>query len=408
MKFYKITFKKVYSLLPTFLRQYIIRKLIKVRYENPEENFEVKLAETREELEEAFTILHDCYAKEGFSEPHPSGIRLTVFHALPTTSTIVVKINKKVVGTMTLVRDSHMHLPMEKVWDLSSIRGSANRVAEITCLAIDPKFRRSSQGDVLFPMLKFMYEYCIQYYGVKFLSIVIHPKDIEFYSGLLCFKRLDNLIINDYLGAPAVSMYLDLNDAPEKFKRLYKNSPLSKNLYEYFVHYRCPQFIFPKRLQNFSVDDPVMNVKLLQYFFVEKTAMAEELSHSQLKTLTRHFPKFSNQFACRFAVELEVYMFDKLNSNVYKGFIKDISRTGFRVGESHFCMIDHDRPLHIEVLIPQKPTISFTAVRVWSSPRHGAGFRLESPPPEWLNLVTTLEEQLPDVKTLLRGLKKAA
>ncbi|WP_457326266.1 N-acyl amino acid synthase FeeM domain-containing protein, partial [Roseateles sp. P5_E11] len=53
----------------------------------PDPRLELKVAETREELEDCFRILHDAYVASGFMKPSPSGLRVTMYHALPTTTT---------------------------------------------------------------------------------------------------------------------------------------------------------------------------------------------------------------------------------------------------------------------------------------------------------------------------------
>ena len=66
---------------------------------------ELKVAETREELEACFTILHDAYVASGFMKPDPSGMRVTIYHALPTTTTLCAKWEGRVVGTISMIRE---------------------------------------------------------------------------------------------------------------------------------------------------------------------------------------------------------------------------------------------------------------------------------------------------------------
>ena len=44
----------------------------------PDDRLELKIAETQEELEACFRILHDAYVSSGFMKPHPSGMRVTI------------------------------------------------------------------------------------------------------------------------------------------------------------------------------------------------------------------------------------------------------------------------------------------------------------------------------------------
>ena len=63
----------------------------------------LKIADTKEELEACFTLLHDAYVDSGFMKPDPSGMRVTIYHALPTTTTLCAKYDGQVVGTLSLI-----------------------------------------------------------------------------------------------------------------------------------------------------------------------------------------------------------------------------------------------------------------------------------------------------------------
>ncbi|RZJ12829.1 MAG: hypothetical protein EOP39_02640, partial [Rubrivivax sp.] len=64
--------------LPRDLRHAIYRAMIDCDPQ-PDSRLELKVADTREELEACFQILHDAYVASGFMEPAPSGLRVTVY-----------------------------------------------------------------------------------------------------------------------------------------------------------------------------------------------------------------------------------------------------------------------------------------------------------------------------------------
>ena len=100
-----------------------------------------KIAETREELEACFRLLHDVYVSQGFMERDPSGMRVTVYHALPTTTTLCAIFDGKVVGTLSLIRESAIGFPLQRIVDLTSVRAKRGNIAEVSALAIHPAFR---------------------------------------------------------------------------------------------------------------------------------------------------------------------------------------------------------------------------------------------------------------------------
>ena len=67
---------------------------------------ECKIASSIDEWRDAFALVHDSYLRAGLSEPRASGLRVTPYHLLPTTSTLIARYDGDVVGTLTLICDS--------------------------------------------------------------------------------------------------------------------------------------------------------------------------------------------------------------------------------------------------------------------------------------------------------------
>ena len=238
----------------------------------------LKIADTKEELEACFRLLHDAYVTSGFQKPDPSGMRATIYHALPTTTTLCAKYEGEVVGTMSLIRESAFGFPMQSVFDLREVRAKGGKIAEVSALAVHPKYRRTG-GAILFPLMKFMYEYCTTFFDTRHLVIAVNPNRIEMYESLLFFQRLSETKIDNYdfvNGAPAVGASLDLQVAPEMFKQIYGRRKQKKNLHSYFTEITLPNIVVPNR-RYFTTNDPVMTPDLLDHFFNQKTKVFEHL-----------------------------------------------------------------------------------------------------------------------------------
>ncbi|MDX9700635.1 MAG: hypothetical protein RBT55_13760 [Rhodocyclaceae bacterium] len=245
-----------------------------------------KLAETREELEACFRLLHDAYVEAGFMLPDPSGMRVTVYHALPTTSTLLCRHGDRVVGTLSLIRESALGFPMQRVFDISAIRGAGGQVAEVSALAIDRRFRAAS-GRILLPLMKFMYEYATRQFDTRHLVIAVNPRHVGFYESVLCFQRLSRHKVAHYdfvNGAPAVGAHLDLAQAPSRFRRRYAHLPVERNLHHYFIEQHVPNIQRPVRRFH-TTADPVMTPELIEYFFVQRTDVFARLKPRELMLL---------------------------------------------------------------------------------------------------------------------------
>ena len=277
-KLWHESLRKAFSMFPRSVRFSIFRSFVECD-PAPDKRLVLKIAETREELEACFKLLHDAYVSSGFMKPAESGLRATIYHALPTTTTLCAKFDGAVVGTLSLIRESVFGFPLQAIFDLKEIRVRGGKIAEVSALAVHPDFRKTG-GAILFPLMKFMYEYCTTFFDTRHLVIAVHPTRIEMYESLLFFNRLtENEVANyDFAnGAPAVGASLDLRTAPRKYKQTYNTKKPRKNLYEYFTKLKLPNIGLPNR-RYYTTNDPVMTTDLLDYFFNQRTKVFQGLS----------------------------------------------------------------------------------------------------------------------------------
>lgn len=270
--------RKTISWLPRSQRFRVFRSFADCN-PSPSRRLVLKIAETRDELEECFSLLHDAYVESGFMKPDPSGMRVTIYHALPTTTTLCAKYDGQVVGTISLIRESALGVPLQKIFDLSKVREKEGQVAEVSALAVHRDFRKTG-GSILFPLMKFMYEYCTTFFDTRHLVIAVNPSHIEMYESLLFFQRLTENVVENYdfvNGAPAVGATLDLKEAPEIFRKHYSSKPMRRNLYAYFTQVKLPNIEFPHR-RFYTTNDPVLTPDLIDYFFNVRTDTFRNLS----------------------------------------------------------------------------------------------------------------------------------
>jgi hypothetical protein len=280
-KIIRHSLRKVFAFLPRPLRFSIYRSFVECD-PHPDARLVLKIADTQEELEACFKLLHDAYVGSGFMQPDPSGLRVTVYHALPTTTMLCAKFDGEVVGTISLIRQSSFGFPLQAIFDLREIYAEKGKIAEISALAVHPRFRKSG-GSILFPLMKFMYQYSTSFFDTCHLVIAVNPDRIEMYESLLFFKRLTSRTVENYdfaNGAPAVGASLNLIHAPKIFKKVYGSKTKSKNLYSYFIKSKLKNIILPTR-RYFTTNDPVMTPEMLDYFFNQRTQVFAHLSERE-------------------------------------------------------------------------------------------------------------------------------
>lgn len=271
--------------LPRKIRHKLLRRFIELDY-NPSPRLRVKLATTEAELEAAFALLHDAYVASNFMDPQPSGLRVTKFHALPATTTIVALWDDKVVGTMSLVRRSAFGMPLESIFDISHLVQNGQRVFETSSLAVHKDFS-GRHGMILFPLLKFMVEYALGYFGSNYMAIAVNPTWIEFYDALFNFTRLSKTTIDHYdfvKGAPAIGAFISVDTLKEDLAKIYKGAPKHRCFYTYFFKHKLPNIELPERPFT-KISDPVLTPEILDSFFNRKTQTFSEMSEKELFVL---------------------------------------------------------------------------------------------------------------------------
>ena len=285
VSFYRQLARRITAILPRKVRFAVIRNMIKCDVAPPAKLI-LKVAETRTELEECFSLLHDAYVAVGFMKPDPSGMRATIYHALPTTTTLLARYNDRIVGTISLIRESPLGFPMQKIFNIEKIHRAGGNIAEVSALAIDRRFQALG-GIILFPLMKFMYEYSTKFFDTRHLVIAVNPRHIGFYESVLFFQRLEEVPVDHYdfvNGAPAVGAHLDLKGAPEIYSACYDAKEPAKNLYRYFVDLHLPNIIFPDK-RFYTTNDPVMTPELLDHFFNKRTQVFSKLNDQEKRIL---------------------------------------------------------------------------------------------------------------------------
>lgn len=378
---------------------------------SPDGKLELKVANTQEELEACFRILHDAYVASGFMKPSETGMRITMYHALPTTTTLCAKYDGKVVGTMSMIREGVFGFPMQAAFDLSDVRLRQGQIAEISALAVHKDYRKTG-GAILFPLMKFMYEYCTEYFDTRHLVIAVNPDRIEMYESLLFFQRIQERTVDQYdfaNGAPAVGATLDLPAARETFRRVYNSRPDRKNLYKYFVTLRLPNIRLPRR-KYFTTTDPVLTPGMLDYFFNQRSRVFDQLddrrrallwsiydqpefrpvlpmlsaTHQSFASMRRH-----QRFSLRCPAQIE--LLDHQGKTVVLTVI-ELSLTGFQAQSKLELPLNAHGRARVELGADETANLDVTVVRQHIG-EQGLfyGFRLDEADPTWRRCVSALE-----------------
>ena len=402
--------RSAFAVLPRDVRFGLYRQMIDCD-PAPDSRLELKVANTQEELEACFRILHDAYVGSGFMKPSPTGMRITMYHALPTTTTLCAKYDGRVVGTISMIREGVFGFPMQAAFDLNDVRARQGQIAEISALAVHADFRKTG-GAILFPLMKFMYEYCTEYFDTRHLVIAVNPDRIEMYESLLFFQRIQERVVDAYdfaNGAPAVGATLDLPGAKEVFRRVYDKRKDRKNLYKYFVTLKLPHIKLPRR-KYFTTTDPVLTPAMLDYFFNQRSEVFAELDDRRRALLWSiydqpefrpYLPMVSESYQSfvsmrrhqRFSLRCpaQIQLKGEGGRTVVLTVI-ELSLTGFQAQSKLELPLQAEGRAKVELGVNETAELDVTVVRQQQS-EHGLyyGFKLNEADPVWRRCVSALE-----------------
>jgi hypothetical protein len=250
--------------------------------------FRFKIAERKDEFEGACRLVHDQYVQKGYMERRKSGMRLSLFHALPETTTFIGKKNDLLIYTLTVFQDSELGLPMDSIYkeELAKLRAQGRKIAEVGALAAHPVIQNEDQT-VLMHGNKIMHTYSRDHLGVDDLVIAINPKHQWLYEHVLLFEKIGDLTHYDYVKkAPAVAYRLNLRSAEANYRTVYGENPPEKNLHDFFFKEpsRCVELPDGKTLHCF------WDREKIKYFFEERTTLLYKADKKTREYLQRQYP----------------------------------------------------------------------------------------------------------------------
>ncbi len=249
-----------------------------------------RVARSRREIEKAFSLVYKEYASRGYIPKHyKSNLRISLYNAVPSTITFVAVEGKKVVATVTLIPDSPLGIPMDKIYkdEVDGLRKRGFKVAEVSQLSIDSKlfpkswFSMFNFGKLIFvfKLFKAVLDYALYVAKLDELCIAVNPAHQYLYK-FLFFEDLGKL---KYYGsvnkAPAIAKHLNINidmlGSKVKRQRI--------GLYKIFLGGQTDLKFFKNKFTFKPLD--------LKYFFIQKSDCFQKASRQQLAYIKSCYPE---------------------------------------------------------------------------------------------------------------------
>ena len=253
-------------------------------------------------VEEAFHLVYDAYVKVGLQAENEARIRFTKYHVIPSTKVFVavfrpellkadfererVNDNKRVVGTLTLVRDSSLGIPMESVCapEIQAMRQQGSRFAEVIALAIDPEFRKHN---VIMYLYRIMFEYA-RLKGLTDICCAVTRRHIQFYQDILLFRPIGEIKAYEAGNNLDVQGHvLNIEHAYGDSKATYSTEGFDANVHDFFFSGEVDQ--------NFNEGRP-WDKDMIEYFLTRKTRFIDSLDEQERAQIRAEYSKHNLVF----------------------------------------------------------------------------------------------------------------
>ncbi len=396
---------KLMALLPNEIKFSIIRQMINVSADSVNE-FRFMVATTKDEIEQGFQLLYDSYVNEGLMDANKTHLRITKYHLLPTSTMIIAKKGKEVVATVTHILDSSFGLPVEANVDLKLFKTGKKRVAEISALAIKREFRRNHS--LLFGMTRFLYFFAVENLGATHWVICINKKVSDYYKAIFFFHPIVEDFKYDFVNAKHSSvLYCDLHAQQNLFFSHYNQLEKSKNLHGIYNDINRNQLhVLPDG--NFKTASlPVLNPDMLNYFFINKTAIIQNLTENEKKEILNSYadPSYEevvkvleeNQAErrryARRVVNLTGFYISKNTNSIHSIFIANVSMVGLLI----YCQVPIQKGdsvnLQIDISADEKIPIKAEVAAIIQNGKFAVTLK-PTENPQWENYINNLEEYI--------------
>lgn len=262
------------------------------------QSIRIKCAETQEERQQAFRLIHDAYVARGILRRRRSGMYILPHHFLPTTAILIAIASNRVVGTLSLVEDSDCGVPMESTHaaEIFCLRALNLRFAEVATLAIAEPWRAKG---VAFLLYKALFCWASRLRNLTTLIIAVHPRMGPFFEAVLHFARLgETKFYQSLRAAPSLPLGVELASAAELLLQggaassspgMAAEDPRS-SVHDFFLGTDLPNLILPTASRMHTPLPPPWPESEVASLLLPQAEAACVVTRQQARVLARYYP----------------------------------------------------------------------------------------------------------------------
>jgi hypothetical protein len=249
--------------------------------------YETRLAESLDDLRGAFGLVYSRYLEYGYQDPSPCGMRFGTHHILPFSYTVLIKENGKLAGTLTVIRENPLGLPMQKYFrrELDENRQRWGNLCELSALALAGDRDLCESRELLLSLFRYAFILSRDFLDCTDFCMMTNPRHVEYYRKQFQFKAIgDTRRCSSVNFAEAVPMYMNLQQTEETIR---SSDP---DLFDYFS-------VRGRRETGLEIMEGLESRRCLHGRDAVReltnggSCMPHALDESQMRLLEEYFPK---------------------------------------------------------------------------------------------------------------------
>jgi hypothetical protein len=256
------------------------------------QDFRVSMPSSEDEMKDIFGLVYRRYLDYGYQAPDPSEMRFRIHNLIPFSYPLVVSSRNGVEGTITVVREGPLGLPMQRYFgpELSSCSSGSGEMCELTSLAVGGNRGILESRELLFHMFRYAFILSRDLLGCTDFCMMTNPRHAQFYRKQFRFEIIGEVLECDCVGnAPAVPMYLNLESAEMEIKR---SDP---DLHRFFS-------VFDRKITRMEIAKSLNNhnrvycTDYVDSMLQSSSGFTESLKDEEWRVLVNHYPDLKRKY----------------------------------------------------------------------------------------------------------------
>lgn len=185
-------------------------------------DIQVKIARTREELEQAFRIRYNVFGEELGRldlQKYSDQKEWDMYDSLGVTTNFIAFASGMPVGTARLIEDSRFGFPMDNLFSLYNLRIKSRKLGEGSRLAVIKEYRGGKGIGI--SLLKILHN-CAIHKGITDICITSAANNIAEIYKKIGYHQIGNSIFYEKFNDNIIPMRLELSRLLEPFKTLFE------------------------------------------------------------------------------------------------------------------------------------------------------------------------------------------